>query len=153
MPYEESVGSYHFDLHGLDQSLVDAINEYPGTAEKYLRQTGNKLKSMAKKASPVGKGEYNGKKTKHLKDRWKGEVKGTSGANLSYELRSTAPHFHLVERGHEQTTPSGKYPANGHGYVQGTHFFERAEKEWEASKDLDKRFNQMVDDIKKKVES
>ena len=42
MPYEESVGSYHFDLHGLDQSLIDAINEYPGTAEKYLRQTGKK---------------------------------------------------------------------------------------------------------------
>ena len=102
MPYEESVGSYHFDLHGLDQSLIDAINEYPGTAEKYLRQTGNKLKNMAKKASPVGKGEYNGKKTKHLKDRWKGEVKGTSGANLSYELRSTAPH--LSRRRHLAST-------------------------------------------------
>ena len=148
----EEAGSYRFNMNGIDASIRDVINEYPGTAEKYLRKTGNKLKNTAKAATPVGDGMYRGKKVKHMKDRWKAEVKGTSGTDLEYQLRSTAPHFHLVERGHVQTTPSGKYPANGHGYVQGKYFFERSEKEWEASGDLEKNFDKMVGDFKKKVE-
>lgn len=147
-----SDGDYKFDMHGFDKDIRETINEYPGTAEKYLRKTGNKLWRMAKKATPVGPGMYRGRKTKHMKDMWRHTVVGTSGTELEYQLRSTAPHFHLVERGHQMVTPSGKYPANGHGFVQGTHFFEKTEMEWEASGDMEKQFEKLVDDLKKKVE-
>ncbi len=140
------------NTHGFEESLREVLEQYPGTAEKHLRRCGNKLRKAAKEAAPVGKGQAKGKKAKRLKDRWKVEVKGTSTQTLEYDLRSTAPHFGLVERGHVMLTPGGKTPQNGHTFVQGTYFFEKAEKEWEASGALKQEFDKMLDDIKKKVE-
>ena len=47
-------------------------------------------------------------------------IEGT-GKNLRANIYSTAPHFHLVDRGHVQKAPDGRVT----GFVQGSHFLQK----------------------------
>ena len=136
---------------------LDSIsNEYATTAEKHLRKTGNRLRKTVIAATPDGsssdtvisKSGKTRKNRKKLKNSWKGTIKGESGDTLEYDLRSTAPHFHLVDRGHVQKTPSGRVT----GFVAGKHFFDKAVKEWEATDDVSKELEKYMQEIKKKVD-
>lgn len=151
--------SSDFEFKGFDEfciKLDKVSDEYADTAEKHLKRTGNKLKRMAKAATPVGKPVYmtkDGKKIenkryKHMKNRWKYEIKGTSGNELEYQLRSKAPDFHLVERGHVQMTPGGKVT----GFTQGKHFFDGVVNDYEAGGYYEKELEKFFDDVKKKLE-
>lgn len=140
------------EFTNLDEFLANlsaVSNEYVGTAEKHLRRTGNRLKRQVKANTPEGEAPADGtKKSKHMKDRWKSEVKGISGNDLEYDLFSTAPHFHLVERGHAKVTPGGRVV----GFVPGKHFFQKTVQQFQASGEVDKQLEKFMKDIKGRLE-
>lgn len=109
------------DLETFIAHMGQAIDAHPREAEKALRRGARIMVDALKAASPDS-----GKEDKHkLKDSWRYEMAGTSSASLQANIRSTSPHFHLVEQGHVQKTRTGKVV----GYVQGTHFMERTANE------------------------
>ena len=130
---------------GLDEfkaKLTAVSNEYAATAEKHLTRAGNKLKKLARENTPDSGYEHKSK----LKKSWKSEVVGTKGENLEYQLRNTAPHYHLVERGHEEIV-HGKHI----GFVQGRHFFAKSVQEFEASGVYAQELEKYMKDVKKKL--
>lgn len=150
--------SEEFEFNGMDEFMgkLDAItNEYADTAEKHLQRAGNKLKKAAKDASPIGDPIYiekNGKmvenKRHHMANRWKSKIVGMAGNELEYQLRNTAPNYHLVERGHIQRTPGGRVT----GFVQGRHFFQQTVNDYAASGEYEKEIQRFAKDIKKKID-
>lgn len=129
-------------LGEFNQQLKELANSYPGTCEKHLKKVGNKLKKILKEKSPDGGKEHRGK----LNSSWKSEVKGYNGEDLQMDIWSTSPHFHLVDRGHIQKTPSGKTT----GFVQGKHFLAAAVQEIESDV-LPKEIESLFKDISKKM--
>lgn len=134
-----------FDLEDLDvfrQQLADIANEYPATAEKHLRRIGNKFKKIIKEKSPdSGKNHKN-----KLNKSWKSEVKGFSGEDLSMDIWSTSPHFHLVDRGHKLVGKNGVVL----GFVQGKHFLAATAQEIESDV-VPAEIEKMYKDISKKI--
>lgn len=136
------------------RGLTDMADAYAATAEKYLRRAGNALKREAINRSPVGgTADTTTKKTgrkrrniKKLKHSWKAVVTGTSGSQLEYRLRSTAPQYHLVERGHVQKTPGGRIT----GFTPGTHFFADTVAEFERSGVIETQLEKFFDDVKRR---
>lgn len=132
---------------GLDElkaRMTDAANVYLDTAEKHLNRTGNKLKKIVKANTPNSPYEHKHK----LAKSWKSEIKGLNADELEYQLRNTAPHYHLVERGHVLTTKSGK----AIGFVQGKHFLEKSIAEFEAENIAEKEFDKLAKDLAKKID-
>lgn len=134
-----------FDMAGLEdltKDIAETANQFPGTAEKHLRRVGNKMKKMLKEASPDSGHDTK----KKLSKSWKSEVIGYNGQELQYNIWSTSPHFHLVERGHRQVTRSGVFLR----FTPGTHFLEKTAQEVEknvAPAEMEKFFK----DITKKI--
>ena len=69
--------------------------QYPGDAEDVLEAGAKKMTKAIRKASPVGDTNHPHK----LKKSWRCKIKGYRAADTRAEIRSTAPHFHLVNRG------------------------------------------------------
>ena len=108
------------------KASIDKIaTAFPLESEKRLTRVGNKMKKMLKTASPDSGRAHRRK----LNKSWKSKAKGYSGETLSVEIWSTAPHFHLVDRGHKVVNPKG-VPI---GFVQGKHFLEKTAQEVEAT--------------------
>ena len=145
--------SSEFEFTNLEEfknKLNLVCEEYTDTAEKHLKKCGNKLKKMAQENSPSDGIEHTskkGKKIKPLNKSWKGKITGIKTNEIQYELKSTARHYHLVERGHVQKTPSGRVT----GFTQGKHFFEKTVQEFNNSGEIEKELNKFMDDIKKKI--
>lgn len=134
-----------FDLGDLDvfrQQLADVANEYPATAEKHLRRIGNKFKKIIKEKSPDSGKDHKNK----LNKSWKSEVKGFSGEDLSMDIWSTSPHFHLVDRGHKLVGKNGVVL----GFVQGKHFLAATAQEIESDV-VPAEIEKMYKDISKKI--
>ena len=140
--------------------LREVGREFPKTSEKYLRRAGNTLKRNVIKAMPVGKSpekrrkwnkhKWNwgyGRNTKKLKYGWTAKTVGASGGNLEYQLYTRAPHYHLVERGHELII-RGK----SKGFRQGKFFFEKTANAFGSSGELRKIMEKFMQEIKRKIE-
>lgn len=116
-----------FDFKELDsfqkQMLEVANDTMPKESKKFIRKEGTKLrKNTAKKARQKVK-----KKTgKYFKSIKRGKAYYYN-SNLSIRAYSTAPHAHLIEKGHRQVTKDGKEV----GWVDGQHIFEDSQKEFE----------------------
>lgn len=132
------------NIDELKANMTAAADVYLDTAEKHLKRTGNKLKKLAKEKTPSSPYAHR----KKLAKSWKSEVKGFTADQLEYQLRNTAPHYHLVERGHVLQSKSG----NTIGFVQGRHFFEKAVSEFEASGIPEKEFDKLAKELAKKIE-
>ena len=132
-------------LHGAEElrgSLQDIANTYPLDMEKTLRRIGDKARRMIAENSPDS-----GKNNRHkLKKSWKMKISGYTGATLSCAIRSTAPHFHLVDRGHVQKTPGGRVT----GFVKGRHFIEQTAQEVETNV-APEEMRKFANKIKKKL--
>ena len=135
------------NLEEFKNKLNLVCEEYTDTAEKHLKKAGNKLKKMAQENSPEDGTKQNKKRKKPLKKSWKGKITGIKTNEIQYELKSTARHYHLVERGHVQKTPSGKVT----GFTQGKHFFEKTVQEFENSGEIEKELNKLMEEIKRKM--
>ncbi len=105
-------------IHRID----DMRMQYPGDAEYALEKGAKKMVKAIKKASPTGPSSHPHK----LNKSWKCKIKGYKASDIHAEIRSTAPHFHLVNRGvqnpkdfHGNPKPEWAAALNKHvGYVK-----------------------------------
>lgn len=114
------------DLTNFEKKLLNmAVGFEKGKyAKTFLRTEGTKLrrKTLSSAKSKVKKDTGN-----YFKSIKKGKVYLYKG-NGTWAIRvySSAPHAHLIEKGHRQVTKDGKEI----GYVQGKRVFEDSEKQF-----------------------
>jgi len=101
--------------------INQVANEFPLESEKRLNKIGNKFKRIIKEKSPDS-GHVSKRK---LNKSWKSKINGYKGEDLTCDIWSTSPHFHLVDRGHVIKDKKG----NVRGFVQGKHFLEATAQE------------------------
>ena len=99
------------------EKLARAQQQFPGDAENALKKGARKMVKALKDNSPFTTWEHKGK----LNKSWRMKVEGDLSSNLQANIYSTAPHFHLVDRGHVQKAPGGRVT----GFVQGSHFLQK----------------------------
>lgn len=137
----------------------------PGKVIDALDKEGKRIQVAVKAASPYRpNGRYDGKKKtakQHLKNRWSlTPTKKTAASTFEKALYSTAPHYHLVERGHQIKPRRAKKGRvgflglmkservkikNGKTTVDGTYFFKKTMDDMEDG--INQAFEDMVDDI------
>lgn len=118
--------------------------DYPGDASDALEKGARKMVRGLKAGTPIGRTNHK----KKLAKSWKMRMKDRHGMAPEADIRNTAPHYHLVERGvnnpkdpHGHPKPEWKAALNKH-----KGFMEKAVKEnWPDVKD------KMTQDFYKKV--
>lgn len=118
--------SSDYSVQGLEElraGFVAAANEYPYESEKKLKSLGNKFRRAVIEKTPDS-GKPNKSK---LRKKYKTEIKGY-GENMQLNFWSTAPHFHLIERGHKNIAKNGRE----YGFTPGAHMVERTTQEFES---------------------
>lgn len=91
-------------LDDLQESLAKAINKYPDIAEERLEKTAKNFKKRVVQITKSAVESHTG----NLIKGFKLDKVHFYGANMQKDFRGTAPHFHLIENGHEQVTKDGK---------------------------------------------
>lgn len=116
--------SFTISLNGLEELQADmkkAIQLYPNKAEEALEKAGKDFKRKVVKETKVAVN----RKTGNLLKGYKVDPVSGYGLNMETNFRGTAPHFHLIENGHELVRPKtrkGKKLKNGGqtiGFVPG----------------------------------
>lgn len=138
-------------LDGMEElraDLLRAVRAEPGMARTALEKAGKKFKSA------VIKETYSAveKKTGNLAKGYKLDPVEGFGNGMHINFRATAPHFHLVENGHEQATQKtrkGKKLRNGGrniGFVPGRLIVAKVRVEYGTKfpKDVAEQFNKML---------
>lgn len=143
------------DLFKLQDDLKRLERDAPGKVIEVLDQAGKIVRKEVKANTPVG----TTKKTnsKKLKNRWKLDPTVKEDGAYTKKLRSTAPHFHLVERGHKvvprRVTKGRKANRvqlkSGKSYVAGTSFFEKTMDRIEPN--IYDLYDQLLEKIMKEV--
>lgn len=90
--------------------------EFPDDVEVVLNRGANRMVRALKENSPDSGKDHKGK----LNKSWEKEIEGY-GKNIHADIYSTAPHFHLVDRGHKIVDKKG----HEKGFVQGKHFLQK----------------------------
>ena len=135
------------EISGMDElkiSFEELAKKYPDTAGDLLKKDALKLRREI-----VGRSREltNIKESKHslgkLSSYKVSQIQGL-GKNQYVEISAKAPHFHLVEKGHELKTASGKTI----GFVQGVHFLDKATKEYEDK--YEDHVEKMIENLLKK---
>ena len=98
------------------EKLARAQAQFPGDSEEALKKGARQMVKALRDNSPFTTVEHKGK----LNKSWRMRIEGT-GKDLRADIYSTAPHFHLVDRGHVQKAPGGRVT----GFVQGSHFLQK----------------------------
>ncbi|MDF2842475.1 MAG: Bacteriophage protein of unknown function [Herbinix sp.] len=115
-----------FELKGfeeLQQKLSQVVKKYPDLAEERLESTGKGFKKRVVEVTRQRTSKHSGNLVKGFRlDKIKGY-----GMNMSKDFRGTAPHFHLIENGHNQVTKDGKKV----GWVQGKHIVKDVRDEYQ----------------------
>lgn len=138
------MSDYATNIDEFLRDIKQVANEFPIEAEKRIQKIGNKFKKIIREKSPDS-----GKESKRkLKKSWKSKIEGYSGENLSCEIWSTSPHFHLQDRGHIQKDIKG----NPKRFIPGKHFLEAAVQEVESTV-APQEYQKFIDDIAKKLEN
>lgn len=137
--------SFEFSCEGLEElerDLKKAIRKAPAQAEETLIELAKRFKKSAKKRAKT--------ETKHIKRegddkkwaierRW-GHKLVDDGLGSAVLIWNSAPHFHLVENGH-QVVRKGRAV----GFAPGKHIMEKTRNEY---KDIvHEQFEKMIDDI------
>lgn len=143
------------DFFKLKNGMDKLQKEAPGKAIEVLDKAGNKVRREVKKATPVGKTKK--PNNKRLKNKWKLDPTIKENGVYTKKLRSNAPHFHLVERGHKvvpRKIRKGR-KANrvqlkkGKSYVSGTYFFDKAMDSLEP--EIYNMYEELIDTTMKEV--
>lgn len=135
-----------FEIKGIEklQNSIDYIlTNYNDDAETILKKCGNNFKKSVVEKTPNGKNKKD--ESKKLNRGYKvSQVQGYS-KDKWVEIRSTSPHFHLIERGHEiynrQGKPTGKR-------TQGKFMMKRTAVEFDEK--FPKELEKMINDFRKK---
>lgn len=168
----------YFEITGLDELKADVtklLKDYPSETEAELEKVSNDFKKDVNKKFP-----NDGRSgTKPVAKNWKkSKLKDTlTGMTFGISLSNKAPHFHLVENGHQliispehyarlkssntaySTKTTGKTTGNKKktktqkmmhmGFVQGKHYCERTRNEWNNG-EFAQRVEKHVDKLLKK---
>lgn len=149
----------------LDSNFVKLADNFreierkaPGKIYERMDKLGNYIKKEAKEVSPYDKTKKKLPK-KHMKNRWERTRTEKTSNGYEVKVRSKAPHFHLVERGHQVVPRRAtvnkktgeqnrvKHSKNAKTFVKGSHFFEKTLKD--KKQDIDKEFEKMYDELLK----
>lgn len=140
-------GGFEFEIEGLEKlqrDLEKAIKKCPIAAAENLKQLAKEFKASAKKKANAELKHVkrtDDDKNKAIKANW-GTKTIDEGIGMTALVWNSAPHFHLVENGHDLVRG-----AQVVGFVPGKHIMEKTRYEY---KDVvPERFQQMVDDILK----
>ena len=87
--------------------LAEMEAKYPGDAGDALEKGVKKMTRAIRKATPVGKTDHPHK----LKKSWRIKMVDVRGKAPRAEIRNTAPHYHLVNRGVQN-------PKDSHGHAK-----------------------------------
>lgn len=96
--------------------LQTVQKNFPDDVEIVLNRGANKMVKALKQNSPDSGNDHKGK----LNKSWKKKIEGY-GKDIHVNIYSTAPHFHLVDRGHKIMDKKG----HEKGFVQGKHFLQK----------------------------
>lgn len=128
-------GSWSFDISGLEQLAEDlrkVEKAAPEISMKWVRRAGQQfLKNVRKKTREVTK-----KHTGNLARGYRQKVVLQRGSLKSYESRinggnGKAPHFHLVEKGHEGKVPLRGGLTRSIGRVEGRFMMQQTIDDWD----------------------
>lgn len=161
----------------LADDIKKLLSAYPSETETEMEKISNDFKrDVNKKFSPAG--NY-GKGKRPLAKSWKKTLLKTSaGLSTGFELTNAAPHFHLVENGHNGEIPAssyamyirnksqsskketrekkagkskkGSYKMQPIGFVPGKHYCERTRNEWREGGRFEARVKAHVEKLMKK---
>lgn len=112
-----------FKFEGMQEimeELKKAEQRVPDVSEQVLKKGINKVRKLSKDKTPF----YN-KGKKHIKNSYKTLPIEYESNGMNIKMTNTAPHFHLIERGHRIVTPGGKEK----GWYEGKHMVERSMEE------------------------
>lgn len=124
--------SLEFDISGLDElteCLQKVVKRYPDKAMETMEKTGKKFKNRVIKITHKAVFQHTGNLIKGYK---LDPVQGY-GLNTQITFRGTAPHFHLIENGHNQVVgKSRKKRKSGRvvGFVPGRLIVHQAREEY-----------------------
>ncbi len=130
------------DVYGIDvwkREATKIINDCPEKGAEFINKQGKKLANKVRKRTPKGP-------TGNLKKSWrKSKAKAKKGA-IVCEVKSTAPHAHLYEYGHNiKNQKDGPVL----GFVPGRHplqtSFDELEAEWDGEMKI--WFDEMVKEL------
>lgn len=119
---------FELDIDDLKESLKAAIRKHPDLAEKRLRQTSNNFrKDIIAREKRVIQNDEIVKKAK-ITTTQGFKLSKTKGYNENMEIdfSAKAPHFHLVENGHEQVSKSGQVT----GWVEGNYVVKKMREDY-----------------------
>jgi hypothetical protein len=96
--------------------LQTVQKNFPDDVETVLNRGANRMIKALKTNSPDSGKDHKGK----LNKSWKKKIEGY-GKDIHANIYSTAPHFHLIDRGHKIVDKKGQEK----GFVQGKHFLQK----------------------------
>lgn len=131
-------GNLNLEIEGLEEferDLMKAINKSPTEARTTLRKTANAFRKSAKKRTPDSGIAHE----KKLKKKYGVKIK-EKGVDMTALVYNSAPHYHLVERGHN-LVKNGKTI----GFVTGQHMMEKTKNEFEGI--VPEEFEKMIDKV------
>lgn len=134
------------DFKGLtefEEKLKEVEKKAPNRVEEKLDELGKDLKKRSKEKTD----QETEKKTGKLRKSYKLFPSERTPDGWEKTMTNTAPHFHLVEKGHRQMTKDGEEI----GFVEGKHMVERAMSEMEEVMpgELDKWLGELFAELKK----
>lgn len=128
----DGVKEFHEKLRTIERKAPDRILDK-------LDDEGKKLRKRARDNTP--------KITGNLRKRYKLLPVEKLRGGYQKGMTNTAPHFHLVEKGHRKVTPGGKEI----GWTEGKFYLERTVKEMEdeVNKELENWLDELYEELSK----
>lgn len=144
-------------MEELQADLLRAVRAEPGMATTALEKAGKKFKRAVIKAT---RGETK-KKTGKLAKGYKLDPVEGFGSDMHINFRATAPHFHLIENGHDIVMPKhhgvrgkkgvkvkNKNAGKVTGFVPGRFIVSKVKIQYgtQFPKDVAEQFNKMLEE-------
>lgn len=130
------------ELFGVEEWQAEVrkvIKECPEKGAEFLDGQGKKLAKMVKARTPVGP-------TRKLKKSWRRSKPKQKYDLIQVEVKSTAPHAHLIEYGH---VIKNRKDGPELGFIPGKHMlqtsFDEMNSQWEG--DLRKWFDDLIKEL------
>lgn len=103
------MSSMGFDLEGFEElgkSLEEASKRFPATTERILKKEARAIvkdssENTKRRIKGHGRHDEDNKKDKFLEDSFRPGKPKKNGNNYTNAVVSSAPHYHLVEEGHD----------------------------------------------------
>lgn len=136
-------------LEELSEQMRDAIRVYPDLAEEKLREVANDFRrSVIEREKKVIWDDTAVVSKKKITTKRGFSLSRTKGyrENMEIDFRAEAPHFHLVENGHEQVTKKGRKV----GWVRGNHVVKLERKTYEKNKVMSTAMKDVLKELTKR---